>query len=103
MAFNPLGQLGELKKMRDQAMAMQRELQSEIVEVSKRGVYVKISGDQKILELKANGKSDDDIREAVNEAVKKSQEVAAKKLQSMTGGMGGLAGMLAKAKRATRG
>jgi DNA-binding protein YbaB len=94
MAFNPFGQLGEIKKMRDQAMAMQRELQSEIVEVSKRGVYVKISGDQKVLEMKTNGKSDDDIREAVNEAVKKSQEVAAKKLQSMTGGMGGLAGML---------
>jgi len=94
MAFNPFGQLGELKKMRDQAMEMQRELQSEIVEVSKRGVYVKITGDQKILELKSNDKSDDDIREAVNEAVKKSQEVAAKKMQSMMGGMGGLAGML---------
>jgi DNA-binding protein YbaB len=85
MAFNPFGQLGELKKMRDQAMAMQRELQSEIVEVSKRGVYVKISGDQKIIEIKSNDKSDDDIREAVNEAIKKSQEIAAKKLKSMTG------------------
>jgi len=94
MAFNPFGQLGELKKMRDQAMTMQRELQSEIVEVSKRGVYVKISGDQKLLELKSNGKSDEDIREAVNEAVKKSQEIAAKKMQSMMGGVGGLAGML---------
>jgi len=94
MAFNPLGQLGELKKMRDQAMQMQRELQSEIVEVSKHGVYVKISGDQKIIELKSNDKSDNDIREAVNEAVKKSQEVAAKKMQSMMGGMGGLANML---------
>lgn len=94
MAFNPFGQLGEIKKMRDQAMTMQRELQSEIVEVSKRGVYVKISGDQKVIEIKSNGKSDEDIREAVNEAVKKSQEVAAKKMQSMMGGMGGLAGML---------
>ena len=94
MAFNPFGQLGEMKKMRDQAMAMQRELQSEIVEVSKRGVYVKIAGDQKILEIKSNDKSDEDIREAVNEAVKKSQEVAAKKMQSMMGGLGGLAGML---------
>ena len=94
MAFNPFGQLGELKKMRDQAMTMQRELQAEIVEVSKRGVYVKITGDQKIIELKSNDKSDDDIREAVNEAIKKSQEVAAKKMQSMMGGMGGLANML---------
>ena len=53
--FNPLGQLGELKKMRDQAMAIQKQLQQEIVEVSKHGVFVKISGDQKIIEIKSNG------------------------------------------------
>jgi DNA-binding protein YbaB len=92
--FNPFGQLGELKKMRDQAMAIQKQLQQEIVEVNKRGVFVKISGDQKIVEIKANGKSDDDIKEAVNEAIKKSQEVAAKKLSSMTGGLGGLGNLL---------
>ncbi len=94
MAFNPFGQLGELKKMRDQAMAMQRELKAQEVEVNKKGVYVRISGDQEIREIKSNGKSDNDIREAVNEAVKKSQEVAAKKLQEMTGGMGGLGSLL---------
>ena len=94
MAFNPLGQLGELKKMRDQAMAMQRELKMQEVEVNKHGVYVRISGDQEIREIKSNGKSDNDIKGAVNEAVKKSQEVAAKKLQEMTGGMGGLGGLL---------
>lgn len=92
--MNPFGQLGELKKMRDQAMAIQKQLQQEIVEVSKKGVYVKISADQKIWEIKSNGKSDDDIKEAVNEAVKKSQEVAAKKMQGMMGGMGGLSGLL---------
>ena len=35
---------------------------------------------------------DDDIREAVNEAVKKSQEVAARKLSQMGGGLKGLLG-----------
>ena len=90
--FNPFGQLGELKKMRDQAMAIQRELQAERVEVSKNGVDIVITGDQKIQELSSNGRSDNDIKEAVNEAVKKSQEVAAKKLQQMGGGLGGLLG-----------
>lgn len=94
MAFNPFGQLGEIKKMRDQAMAMQRQLKMEEVEVNKHGVYVKITGDQEIREIKSNGKSDNDIKGAVNEAIKKSQEVAAKKLQEMTGGMGGLGGLL---------
>ncbi len=94
MGFNPFGQIGELKKMRDEAMAIQRQLKLEEVEVNKHGVFVRISGDQEVREIKSNGKSDDDIRGAVNEAIKKSQEVAAKKLQAMTGGMGGLGGLL---------
>lgn len=94
MGFNPFGQIGELKKMRDQAMAIQRQLQAKIIDVNKSGVFVRISGDQKIIEIKSNGKSDNDIKDAVNEAVKKSQEVAAKELQSMTGGMGGLGSLL---------
>ncbi len=92
--FNPFGQIGELKKMRDQAMAIQKQLKLEEVEVSKHGVFVRISGDQEIREIKSNGKSDNDIRGAVNEAIKKSQEVAAKKLSQMTGGMGGLGSLL---------
>lgn len=92
MAFNPFGQIGELKKMRDQAMQIQRELQAEKINVSKNGVDVVISGDQKIQSLSINGKSDNDVKDAINEAVKKSQEVAAKKLQAMGGGLGGLLG-----------
>ncbi len=90
--FNPFQQVGELKKMRDQAMAIQKQLQTIVLTVDKKGVQVKISGDQKILEIKSNGKSDEDIKEAVNEAIKKSQEEAAKKLASISGGLGGLLG-----------
>ena len=85
-------QLGDLKKMRDQAMQIQRELQAEEVEVEKNGVKIKITGDQKIQNLETNGRSDGDIRDAVNEAIKKSQEVAAKKLSQMQGGLSGLLG-----------
>jgi len=90
--MNPFQQLGDLKKMRDQAMAIQRELQGEEVAVEKNGVQVIITGDQKIKELSSNGRSDNDIKEAVNEAVKKSQEVAARKLSQMGGGLQGLLG-----------
>lgn len=89
---NPFSQLGELKRMRDQAMQIQRQLQSEEVEVEKNGVKILISGDQKLKSLESNGKSDKDILEAVNEAVKKSQEIAAKKLSEMQGGLSGLLG-----------
>lgn len=89
---NPFGQIGELKKMRDQAMQIQRLLSAEEVDVEKNGVKITITGDQKIKEIKTNGKSDNDIKEAINEAVKKSQEIAAKKLAQMQGGLGGLLG-----------
>lgn len=89
---NPFGQIGELKKMRDQAMQIQRQLQAEEITVEKQGVEIVITGDQKIKEIKTNGRSDKDIKDAVNEAVKKSQEIAAKKLQQMSGGLGGLLG-----------
>ncbi len=90
--MNPFSQLGELKKMRDQAMAIQKALQQEILEIEKSGVVIVITGDQKIQSIQSNGRSDEDIRDAVNEAIKKSQEVAAKKLQQMGGGLGGLLG-----------
>ncbi len=89
---NPFKQIGDLKKMRDQAMIIQRELAAEQIEVEKSGVTIRISGDQKIHSIDSNGRSDSDIKEAVNEAIKKSQEVAAKKLQQMGGGLGGLLG-----------
>ena len=90
--INPFQQLGEIKKMRDQAMAIQKELQAEEVIVEKNGVRVVITGDQRIKELETNERSDDDVKEAINEAIKKSQEVAAKKLSQMSGGLQGLLG-----------
>ncbi len=91
--FNPLQQLGDLKKMRDQAMQLQRQLEAEELDIQKNGVNIAITGNQKIKVLKSNGRSDEDIREAVNEAIKKSQQVAAKKLSGMSGGLKGLLGM----------
>lgn len=90
--INPFKQIGEIKKMRDSALQIQRELQAEEVDIEKNGVHIVISGDQKIRVLESNGRSDNDIAEAVNEANKKSQEVAAKKLSSMSGGIKGLLG-----------
>ena len=90
--MNPFQQLGDLKKMRDQAMAIQKELQKEEITVESHGVKVVITGDQKIQYIASNGRSDNDLKDAINDAIKKSQEVAAKKLASMGGGLGGLLG-----------
>lgn len=92
--FDKFKQLGELKKMRDQAMQMQRDLDQEMVDVSKNGVDIKITAAQKIVSLSSNGKDDKEVMEAVNEAIKESQKVAAKKMQKMVGfeGLKGLFG-----------
>lgn len=90
--FDKLQQLKELKKMRDEAMQIQRTLDSEVVDVEKHGVRVKVTLAQRFVTIETNGKSDSDIAEAVNEAVKESQKQAAKKMQGMVG-IEGLKGM----------
>jgi len=90
--FDKLQQLKELKKMRDDAMRIQRTLDEETVEVEKRGVRIKVTLAQRFISIESSGKSDEDIAEAVNEAVKESQKQAAKKMQGMMG-FEGLKGM----------
>ena len=78
--LNPFGALGDLQKLQQQAQKMQAALQQEEVVVEKNGVKVKIRGDQIIESIEVDGIVENRIAEAVNEAVKKTQELAAKKL-----------------------
>lgn len=78
--------------MRDEAMQMQRALDAETVDVEKHGVRVRITLAQRVVSVESNGKSDSDIAEAMNEAIKESQKQAAKKMQGMVG-LEGLRGM----------
>ena len=59
---------------------MQAALQQEQVEVEKNGVKVIIRGDQVIESIEVDGIVENRIAEAINEAVKKTQELAARKL-----------------------
>ncbi len=78
--FNPLGKLGDLQQLQKQARAMQEALQKEQVEVEKNGVRVIVRGDQQVLEISVDGIIENRIADAINDAVKKTQELAAKKL-----------------------
>ena len=81
--FNPLKGLGDLNEMRKKALAMQQALSTEEVVVEKNGVRVVMSGDQKIKELTVDGSPEVRIADAVEEALKQTQQIAAKKLMSM--------------------
>ncbi len=90
--MNPFKSLGDLNQMRKQAMDIQRQLSEERIEIDENGVRVIISGDQKILEFSVDGIENNLVKDKLNKAIKQSQEVAAKKLSSMTGGLSGLLG-----------
>jgi len=83
--FNPLQGLGDLQKLQQQAQKMQAALQQEHVEVEKNGVKVNVRGDQVIESIEVDGIVENRIAEAVNEAVKKTQELAARKLIEISG------------------
>ncbi|MCR4277031.1 MAG: hypothetical protein NUV87_02785 [Candidatus Roizmanbacteria bacterium] len=78
--LNPFGALGDLQKLQQQAQKMQAALQQEQIIVEKNGVKVIIRGDQIIESIEVDGIVENRIAEIVNEAVKKTQELAAKKL-----------------------
>ncbi len=90
--FDKVKQLGELKRMRDEAMRIQKQLATETIEVNEGGIRIVISGDQQVKELEINEESNEELVRVLNSALKQSQKVAARKVQEMSGGLSGLLG-----------
>ncbi len=82
------GKLGDINKLRQQAMQMQKSLSAQQITVEESGVKVVITGDQKILELEIQGLSNQVLNDVLNKAIRKSQELAAKELMNISGGQG---------------
>ncbi len=80
--FNPFKGLGDIQKLQK----IQQQLKAQKVTVEKDGITVVMRGDQKIEEIIVDGENVSRIVNAINEAVKKTQEEAAKTLMSMGGG-----------------
>jgi len=76
-------------KMLAQALKLKKAVESEVVEIEENGVLIRVSGDQKVKYLSVNGVENRILIEAINKAMKKSQEMAAKKMKDM-GGLDGL-------------
>jgi nucleoid-associated protein EbfC len=96
MVFDKFAQMGQkmnqLKQIRDQAVAMQKQLQAEMIELEEEGIRVVMTGDQKVETITIDGQYQERLVNVLNRAIKKSQQVAAKKLQEMSGGLKGLLG-----------
>lgn len=89
---NPFQALGDLNNLRKQAKQMQQQLDAEDIRIEEDGIVVVISGSQVIKHFSVQGVTSQQAVNVLNKAIKKSQELAAKKLQEMTGGLGGLFG-----------
>ena len=85
-------QVRELKRMRDEAMKLQKQLAQIEVTESKGDVEVTMSGDMKVVSITVDGESSNDIKDAVNKAIQAAQKESAKKMQEMGGGLAGLLG-----------
>ena len=101
----------EMMKLKQEAMKIKKELENTLIEAEVWGLVITLNGEMKVEKVDFEttdlipGLSDSDkkalenaILEAVNKWVKKSQEVAAEKMQWVMGQMGlgwagGLPGM----------
>lgn len=88
--FDKLKQVNELRKMRSQAMELQKELEKITHSYEKDGLKVVVTGDQKVAYIERDGVEDKEMREAINSAMKEVQKKAAKKMMEMGGGISGL-------------
>jgi len=95
--------LKQVQKMQADMLAAQESLKTEVVEASAGGgvVSVQVSGDLvvKAVSIDPEAVDPDDVEmlsdlvlAAVNEGLRKAQELAAERLGAATGGLGGLAG-----------
>jgi len=94
--FDKFKQLGELNKMRQQANALQKELEKIIETIEKKGWTVSVTGDQKVRYIKKGEENFQELVELINEAMKNVQKESAKKMMEMGGGLSGLLGGLGK-------
>lgn len=89
------GQLGQYKQIMDQMKTMQKAMEALVTEIEEDGVKVVIRGGglmsgPKVETLEYPEEKKHKLTEVLNKALKKSHEVATKKLQEMGGGLGGM-------------
>jgi hypothetical protein len=94
---DPLKMLRQVQQMQERMQKVQKELESETVEASAGGgaVTVVATGAQKLVSVRIDPEAAGDpemlqdlVVAAVNEAMERSKEMAATKMQSVASGLG---------------
>lgn len=82
--FNPFKAMGDVNAMRKQAMQIQSALEQEEFEVTRGNVRIVLTGNQNVKIVEVDGVASDDLKNAMNDAIKKSQQAAAMKLAEIS-------------------
>ena len=94
---DPMKMLRQVQQMQDRMQKVQKELDTETVEATAGGGAVTIvaTGNQKLVSVRIDRGAEEDLEmlqdlvvAAVNEAMEKSKEMAAAKMQSVASGLG---------------
>ena len=100
---DPMKMLRQVQQMQDRMAKVQKELESATVEATAGGgaVTVVATGAQKLVSVRIDAEAASDtemlqdlVVAAVNEAMEKSKEMAAEKMQSVASGLGLPPGLL---------
>lgn len=100
---DPMKMLRQVQQMQGKMQKAQEELEHETVEATAGGGAVKVvaTGSQKIVSVSIDPAAADDVEmlqdlvvAAVNEAMEKSKQMAAEKMQALTAGLGLPPGLL---------
>lgn len=73
----------DLNQIKQFASQIREELDSEQITVEKGDISLTINGGQKVTVVKIGGVPDERLKDVINEAVQKSQQMAAKKLAEL--------------------
>jgi DNA-binding YbaB/EbfC family protein len=95
----------QAKQMQEQIKKVQKELEKELVSGSAGGeaIVVTMTGSQKCVEVKLNPEKVKEMTsdrlqtimlQAINDALEKSRKLMAKKMGPISGGLGGLGGLI---------
>ena len=68
--MNPFKMLGDMNEMRKQAGTIQKALEEQVFDVGFGSVKIKITGNQNVLSVTENGIERNDVRTAINDAIK---------------------------------
>lgn len=70
-------------KMMADAYRLRKAIEAEVVEVEENGIKITIGGDLKIRKISANNAEDSALKDAINNAIRKAQELQVLKMKEM--------------------